>query len=146
MHVQTHKAHVKVEGPVLVLVVMCSWQWKQVKVTGPSESSVGTTNWVATGGGALCWGPTSEKKHQIQHLWILHSFQKGTYGGSMLGVGWHHTICWYSHCASCHLHWDHGRHWTHSSLAKYTNICSNTSENQPTPNWAAKINLFFNCF
>ena len=31
-----------------------------MRVTGPSESSVGTTNWVATGGGALCSGPTTE--------------------------------------------------------------------------------------
>jgi len=46
-----------VEGPALVLVVICSWQLKHVKVTGPSDNSVGTTNWVATAGGALCVGP-----------------------------------------------------------------------------------------
>ena len=61
MQVRPHKAHDNVEGPVFVLVVMCSWHLKQVKVTGPSESSVGTTSWVATGGGALCSGPTTEK-------------------------------------------------------------------------------------
>ena len=50
-----------VEGPALVLVVICSWQLKHVKVTGPSDNSVGTTNWVATAGGALCVGPMAEK-------------------------------------------------------------------------------------
>jgi len=63
MHMTAQRAHVRVDGPVFVLVVTCSWQWKQVKVTGPSESSVGTTNWVATGGGALYSGPT----------WWLHA-------------------------------------------------------------------------
>ena len=60
MQRKAHKAQDSVEGPVLVRVVMCSWQWTQVKVTGPSESSVGTTSWVATGGGARCSGPTTE--------------------------------------------------------------------------------------
>ena len=59
MHRQAHRAHDRVEGPVFVRVVMCSWQWKHVNVTGPSDSSVGTTSWVATGGGALYSGPTS---------------------------------------------------------------------------------------
>ena len=62
MHMTEHRAHVSVEGPVFVFVVMCSWQWTQVNVTGPSESSVGTTSWVATGGGALYSGPWSEKE------------------------------------------------------------------------------------
>lgn len=61
MHMTEHRAHVSVEGPVFVFVVMCSWQWTQVNVTGPSESSVGTTSWVATGGGALYSGPWSAK-------------------------------------------------------------------------------------
>ena len=69
------RAHVRVDGPVFVLVVTCSWQWKQVKVTGPSESSVGTTNWVATGGGALYSGPTSvTKKVKIINSGILNTY------------------------------------------------------------------------
>jgi hypothetical protein len=32
-------------------------------VTGPSESSWGTTSWVATGGGALWLGPISGRKY-----------------------------------------------------------------------------------
>jgi hypothetical protein len=47
------RAQVMVEGPLTVLVVTWCWQWKQVRVTGPSDNSWGTTSWVATGGGAL---------------------------------------------------------------------------------------------
>ena len=68
MQRKVHKAQDSVEGPVLVLVVMCSWQWTQVKVTGPSESSVGTTSWVATGGGARCSGPTTGKMAKIHEI------------------------------------------------------------------------------
>jgi hypothetical protein len=59
MHIRAQTAQDRVEGPVFVLVVMCCWQLKQVRVTGPSDSSVGTTNWVATAGGALYSGPIS---------------------------------------------------------------------------------------
>ena len=72
MHMKAQSAQVSVEGPVFVLVVMCSWQWKHVKVTGPSESSVGTTNWVATAGGALYSGPTSKKQIQGGSLILGH--------------------------------------------------------------------------
>ena len=43
-HMQAQRAHDNVDGPVLVLVVMCCWQWKQVRVTGPSLNVSGTTN------------------------------------------------------------------------------------------------------
>ena len=56
---QAASAHVRVEGPVLVRVGTWCWQWKQVKVTGASERSAGTTSCVATAGGALWVGPTS---------------------------------------------------------------------------------------
>ena len=59
MHIRPQRAHDRVEGPVFVCVVICSWQLKQVKLTGPSDNSVGTTSWVATEGGAVCWGPKS---------------------------------------------------------------------------------------
>jgi len=58
IHMQQQSAHVSVLGPVLVLVVTWCWQWTHVRVTGLSLSSVGTTSWVATVGGALCTGPT----------------------------------------------------------------------------------------
>ena len=60
-HMQAQRAQDNVDGPVLVLVVTCCWQWTQVRVTGPSLNSFGTTSWVATGGGALYDGPTSRK-------------------------------------------------------------------------------------
>jgi len=59
MHIRPQRAHERVEGPVFVCVVICSWQLKQVKLTGPSDNSVGTTSWVATEGGAVCLGPKS---------------------------------------------------------------------------------------
>ena len=59
MHIRAQRAHDRVEGPDFVRVVICSWQLKQVKVTGPSDNSVGTTSWVATEGGAVCLGPKS---------------------------------------------------------------------------------------
>ena len=75
-----HRAHVSVEGPVFVFVVMCSWQWTQVNVTGPSESSVGTTSWVATGGGALYSGPWSakniEKCYSAQNTYLQKILKK----------------------------------------------------------------------
>ena len=61
IHKQVQSAQVNVDGPAFVRVVIWCWQWKQVNVTGPSLNSSGTTNWVATGGGALCVGPTSTK-------------------------------------------------------------------------------------
>ena len=42
------------------LVVTWCWQCTQVRSTGPSDRWVGTTSWVATGGGALCSGPMSK--------------------------------------------------------------------------------------
>ena len=76
MQRKVHKAQDSVEGPVLVLVVMCSWQWTQVKVTGPSESSVGTTSWVATGPGARCSGPTTEKMAKIHETHKIRKYNK----------------------------------------------------------------------
>ena len=76
MQRKVHKAQDSVEGPVLVLVVMCSWQWTQVKVTGPSESSVGTTSWVATGPGARCSGPTTEKMAKIHETHKIRKYKK----------------------------------------------------------------------
>ena len=72
MQRKVHKAQDSVEGPVLVLVVMCSWQWTQVKVTGPSESSVGTTSCVATGPGARCSGPTTEIMAKIDEIFLAN--------------------------------------------------------------------------
>ena len=72
IHKQVQSAQVNVDGPAFVRVVIWCWQWKQVNVTGPSLNSSGTTNWVATGGGALCVGPTSTKCIYKKHLiWFL---------------------------------------------------------------------------
>ena len=59
MHMNAQSAQVMVDGRLTVLVVTWCWQWKQVRVTGPSDNSWGTTSWVATGGGALWLGPMS---------------------------------------------------------------------------------------
>lgn len=78
---QQQRAQARVLGPDLVLVLTWCWhEWhvrstwdtnhhtsqlsgnieKRAGLTGPSLSWVGTTSWVATAGGALCTGPTSE--------------------------------------------------------------------------------------
>ena len=61
-HMQQQRAQARKLGPDLVLVLTWCWQWTQVRSTGPSLSSVGTTSWVATGGGALWTGPISVRE------------------------------------------------------------------------------------
>ena len=63
---QQQRAQARKLGPDLVLVLTWCWQWTQVRSTGPSLSSVGTTSWVATGGGALWTGPTSDNNIRVR--------------------------------------------------------------------------------
>ena len=78
-HMQQQRAQARKLGPDLVLVLTWCWQWTQVRSTGPSLSSVGTTSWVATGGGALWTGPISVLESEYfnildcKHIWKLYN-------------------------------------------------------------------------